>query len=204
MPLAGRRLSCSGEASVRWVSSSSCLLAREAAGPGWRNLWILTLVGASAKAPTMNDSLPGPRLISGHALQWWKGLGCRRLARLPSYAEETCFRPNEAREAGGRRSPETNARFLILPWVRVPRLASHLLARVARRLAPTLPHPPRPAGNLLRIPPLPSHLLPHRQLDPRRPNSRPRQARCPQPIKAPRQGNPAQTPRRVGHWRAHP
>ena len=27
-----------------------------------------------------------------------------------------------------------NARFLILPWVRVPRLASHLLARVARRL----------------------------------------------------------------------
>ncbi len=27
-----------------------------------------------------------------------------------------------------------NARFLILPWVRVPHLASHLLARVARRL----------------------------------------------------------------------
>ena len=27
-----------------------------------------------------------------------------------------------------------NTRFLILPWVRVPRLASHLLARVARRI----------------------------------------------------------------------
>ena len=28
-----------------------------------------------------------------------------------------------------------NTRFLILPWVKVPHLASHLLARVARRIA---------------------------------------------------------------------
>jgi hypothetical protein len=28
-----------------------------------------------------------------------------------------------------------NTRFLILPWVRVPQLASHLLGRAARRLA---------------------------------------------------------------------
>ena len=28
-----------------------------------------------------------------------------------------------------------NSRFLILPWVRVPELASHILGRVARRLA---------------------------------------------------------------------
>jgi hypothetical protein len=28
-----------------------------------------------------------------------------------------------------------NSRFLILPWVRVPQLASHILGRVARRLA---------------------------------------------------------------------
>ena len=28
-----------------------------------------------------------------------------------------------------------NSRFLILPWVQVPHLASHLLARVARRIA---------------------------------------------------------------------
>ena len=28
-----------------------------------------------------------------------------------------------------------NSRFLILPWVRVPHLASHLLGRIARRLA---------------------------------------------------------------------
>jgi hypothetical protein len=29
----------------------------------------------------------------------------------------------------------TNLRFLILPWVRVPHLASHLLARLARRIS---------------------------------------------------------------------
>ncbi len=28
-----------------------------------------------------------------------------------------------------------NMRFLILPWVRVPHLASHILARVARRIS---------------------------------------------------------------------
>jgi hypothetical protein len=28
-----------------------------------------------------------------------------------------------------------NTRFLILPWVRVPRLASHVLGRIAARLA---------------------------------------------------------------------
>jgi len=32
-----------------------------------------------------------------------------------------------------------NSRFLILPWVRVPELASHILGRVARRIAADWP-----------------------------------------------------------------
>jgi hypothetical protein len=43
------------------------------------------------------------------------------------------WRP-EARRAGLARLTN-NTRFLILPWVRVPHLASHILSRVCRRLS---------------------------------------------------------------------
>jgi hypothetical protein len=40
-----------------------------------------------------------------------------------------------ARRRGGLARLANNTRFLVLPWVRVPHLASHILGRVARRLA---------------------------------------------------------------------
>ena len=64
----------------------------------------------------------------------------------------------------------------------------------ARRLAAALPHPPRLAGNLLRNPPLPRHLLPHGELDPSRPDPGSRQARCPPPVQPARQEHLRQTP----------
>ena len=42
---------------------------------------------------------------------------------------------NEATRARHLSLVANNSRFLILPWVRVPHLASHLLGRIARRLA---------------------------------------------------------------------
>jgi hypothetical protein len=41
---------------------------------------------------------------------------------------------NAAQRRGGLARLASNTRFLVLPWVRVPHLASHLLGRVARRL----------------------------------------------------------------------
>lgn len=42
---------------------------------------------------------------------------------------------NAATRARGLSSVTNNTRFLILPWVRVPHLASHVLGRIARRLS---------------------------------------------------------------------
>ena len=76
-----------------------------------------------------------------------------------------------------------------------PRLAPPRPGRTtpARRLAPTLRHPPRPARNLLRNPALRRRRLPQRELDPRRQNPRPRQARPPPRVRPPRQGHLPQT-----------
>jgi hypothetical protein len=40
------------------------------------------------------------------------------------------------RRAQGIQRIANNSRFLILPWVRVPHLASHILGRISRRIAP--------------------------------------------------------------------
>jgi hypothetical protein len=42
---------------------------------------------------------------------------------------------NAATRGPGLHLIANNSRFLILPWVRVPSLASHLLSRIARRLS---------------------------------------------------------------------
>ena len=66
-------------------------------------------------------------------------------------------------------------------------------AATARRLAQPLRPPARPAGNLLRNPALPRHLLAGCQLAPRRPNPGPRQTRHAQPIRPARQRHLRQT-----------
>ena len=62
-----------------------------------------------------------------------------------------------------------NTRFLILPWVEVPHLASHLLGRMAKRLSrglgAPLPAPDLLCGNLRGPGAVSRHLLPRRQLD---------------------------------------
>jgi hypothetical protein len=79
------------------------------------------------------------------------------------------------------RAVVNNARFLILPWIRVPSLASKLLALAARRLPGTLAGTLRlscaAAGDLRRGRALQRHLLPGGQLGVRRRNPGSRQAR---------------------------
>jgi len=73
-----------------------------------------------------------------------------------------------------------NSRFLILPWVRVPQLASHVLGRIARRLSVTGSQvwPSHlSAGNLCAARALYGHRLPGRQLGARGPKPRAELAR---------------------------
>jgi len=59
-----------------------------------------------------------------------------------------------------------NMRFLILPWVKVPHLASHILGRVARRISSDwIKRYNHPIGDLCREGALPGNLLSGRQLD---------------------------------------
>jgi hypothetical protein len=62
-----------------------------------------------------------------------------------------------------------NSRFLILPWVRVPELASHILGRVARRVAARLAGVLWPSGgavgDVCGAGPVPGQLLSGGQLD---------------------------------------
>src|ERR1019366_6723803 len=80
-----------------------------------------------------------------------------------------------------------NARFLILPHVRIPHLASAILGRVTRRLPADWQDAlgyPRPRRDLRRDIPVRRHQLPGRELDPRRPHPGTRQAR-PRPPASP-------------------
>src|ERR1019366_313566 len=84
-----------------------------------------------------------------------------------------------------------NARFLILPHVRIPHLASAILGRVTRRLPADwqdAPGYPRPRRDLRRDLPVRRHQLPRRALDPRRPHPGTRQARPRPPAHPARQG----------------
>lgn len=66
--------------------------------------------------------------------------------------------------------PTNNMRFLILPWVRVPHLASHILGRVARRISSgwieKYGHPVYLLSNLCRTRTFSGPMLPGSQLDP--------------------------------------
>ena len=70
-----------------------------------------------------------------------------------------------------------NSRFLILPWVHLTELASHILGRCARqparRLGDALRGAAAPPGDLGRSRPVPGDLLPGGQLAPLRPDRRP-------------------------------
>ena len=74
-----------------------------------------------------------------------------------------------------------NTRFLILPWVTVPHLASHLLGRMARGLSAdwqaSVRAPDLLRRDLRRSAALSRHLLPRGQLDPSGRDHRPRQGR---------------------------
>jgi hypothetical protein len=66
----------------------------------------------------------------------------RELACLLFGAAAWCCAPRDRALGWGRKDRQerlseiaNNTRFLILPWVRVPHLASHVLGRVARRIA---------------------------------------------------------------------
>ena len=80
----------------------------------------------------------------------------------------------DSRSCAGRtcRSSIDNPRFLILPWIRIPNLGSHILATrpppPAPRLDPPLQHHPRPHRDLRRDPPLHRRRLQGLRLDPRR------------------------------------
>ena len=62
-----------------------------------------------------------------------------------------------------------NTRFLILPWVQIPHLASHILGRVAQHLIARLGTDVRTSGllrgDLHRSGPFPRHVLSRRQLE---------------------------------------
>ena len=78
---------------------------------------------------------------------------------------------------GNLRYLTNNMRFLILPWVRVPHLASHILSRIARRHQSTdwereVWTSDLSAGNLCRPVLVPGHLLSGGQLDSGRPDQR--------------------------------
>ena len=64
---------------------------------------------------------------------------------------------------------DNNARFLILPWIRIPNLASHILARCEKQLLQDWPqrYALRPVllESFCEIPPIRRHLLPCCQLD---------------------------------------
>ena len=85
-----------------------------------------------------------------------------------------------------------NARFLILPWIRIPNLASHLLAQVQRRSPTTgsdaTPYAPS-LWDLLRNPALSTAPPTAGELDPRRQNPGPRQARPPPRVRPPGQAH---------------
>ena len=70
-----------------------------------------------------------------------------------------------------------NTRFLILPWVKVPHLASHVLSQISRRIAVDwirkYGHPILFSGDLRRSEPLSGNLLSCGQLDFHRKDARP-------------------------------
>lgn len=86
-----------------------------------------------------------------------------------------------------------NTRFLILPWVVVPHLASHVLGRIARVLPAEWGAPVRTPdllfGDFRRSAAIPRHLLPCRQLDPPGLYDGARQGRADQETQPPGQGS---------------
>ena len=92
---------------------------------------------------------------------WSGGLAERR----PRHSSLAGVRPNALEGLG---QVVNNTRFLILPWVKVPGLASHILSRAVRRLNAGLAaqiRPPGLAGGNLRGPgPLCGHGLSGGQL----------------------------------------
>ena len=90
-----------------------------------------------------------------------------------------------------------NPRFLILPWIRIPNLGSHILALVrrqtARGLDRTLQDHPRAHRDLRRDPPLHRRRLPGLRLDPRRRHPGARTLRH-EPLRQAQEGHLAEAP----------
>ena len=91
-----------------------------------------------------------------------------------------------------------NPRFLILPWIKIPNLGSHILSLVCRRLPRDWTQryntAPRPHRNLCRNPPLHRRRLQGLRLDPCRNHPGTRALRHPQAIRQTQEGRLAPAP----------
>ena len=163
----GSRVAAAG-APGGWGVSKAC---RDCAG--WRE-----------RLAEAQRSLSGA-LADAKVWRYWHGKAKERAVWWQAQYEGKCAEPTARKLAEAEREVGKQGRR-IADLERQVELLEQEKAGVEqrnRRLAQPLRHPARPAGNLLRNPALPRHLLAGCQLAPPRPNPGPRQTRHAQPIR---------------------